>query len=204
VRIRIGELRDLNRDPEAWARTRRQAVSGKIFRLGYDRVLALGIHKFHKTGSKVSGHRHLEHLSIRAGLKNRNRLDGNYERFESYCAWCEAEQPVVIESNAKIGVDVGGVRLGGTYSRADLVPSGIRAILLGDAPADWRSEPRFPLLQKGVANRYAKAIEQIEVGVQQLDGSEIEVISFSDRDIDQAEERLTQLLARALPILGPV
>jgi hypothetical protein len=202
VRIRLGELRELDQDPENWARARRQSESGKGFRLGYDRALVLGIHKFHKTGSEEAGRRHLERLSARAGFKDRARLNANYERFESYCVWCEADFPVVVESNGRISFDLSGVTLGGTFNRADLVKAGFRAILLGEPRADWRTELRFPLLQRGVANRYARPAAQIQVGVQQLDGSGIEVVSFSDKQIRRAEDRLTALIARALPILA--
>jgi hypothetical protein len=73
-----------------------------------------------------------------------------------------------------------------------------RGILLDeyDAPAAWRDELRYPLLQLGLAKRYGRPVEEFGIGLQKLDGSDPEATVYSSDDIDWAMAELRRLAKR--------
>jgi hypothetical protein len=95
------------------------------------------------------------------------------------------------------------VLLGGEISRVDLDLSagGYRAVVLGTAEDNWSTELRWPLLQRAASSRYERPEGAISVGVQRLDGTDLQVHRFKSTEMDTAE-RDARSLARRLRSLG--
>ena len=74
--------------------------------------------------------------------------------------------------------------------------SGYRGILLGPIPADWDSQLRMPLIQYGLSQIYQRDQSEIEVGVQELDGSGISTRSYDQNQIDRAFEQVVEISKR--------
>jgi hypothetical protein len=68
----------------------------------------------------------------------------------------------------------------------------------------------MPLIQKALAVQYKRPLQEIQVAVQELDGSGLDAVSFAAADVGAAEvrfldlaTRMTALLARAASPVGP-
>jgi len=95
-------------------------------------------------------------------------------------------------------LDIGhGNSLTGEISRMDICrDSGYRGILLGPIQADWDSQLRMPLIQLGLSQIYQRDQSEIEIGVQELDGSGISTRSYDQNQIDRAFEQVVEISKR--------
>lgn len=121
------------------------------------------------------------------------------EQLRQYIAWFLSENPIVAATKVCVDFYIGnGWTLGGEVSRIDmdLASGGYRAILLGAWSDSWQYELRMPLLQAAVAEKLKRLQEEITLGVQNLDGSSLEVLSFSSRDIEAAQVSARELSQR--------
>ncbi len=101
---------------------------------------------------------------------------------------------IVADSKVRINLDVGGfLVLGGEISRLDITDPGYRAVILGDIPAGWRQHLRLPLIQRAVAMKYGRPVLEIAVAMQNLDGTGLDSLSFSESETSQAEHELRAL-----------
>jgi hypothetical protein len=93
--------------------------------------------------------------------------------------------------------------------RLDVLPSGYRALLLGQYSRGWENQLRMPLLQGAVARRYGRPIDHIAVGVQHLDGSGLIAKQYSPIEMATAESEfrnistIVERYARGIPGLIP-
>jgi hypothetical protein len=85
--------------------------------------------------------------------------------------------------------------LGGEISRIDLDldSEGYRGILLGNRPSGWKQQSRFPLIQRALSSRLQRSEQQISIGFQNIDGSQLETITYPHRRLDEAEEEAQEL-----------
>jgi hypothetical protein len=148
----------------------------------------LAIYRYHSTDDADAAREHLRNLLGRFGNTGK-KLSAEYE-LDSYIAWAERQGLIVADRKVRIGYDLGsGVLLGGEVSRVDVdvVGGGYRAILLGTHDPDWGTELRTPLLQRAVAQHFDRDETEVAVGVQSLNGSGLEALRFTMKEIDAAE-----------------
>jgi hypothetical protein len=65
--------------------------------------------------------------------------------------------------------------------------------LLGSFPANWRKQLRMPLIQKAISEQFARPLNEVAVAVQQLDGSNLQVRSYSANAVAQSERQFKKL-----------
>jgi hypothetical protein len=199
VRISHRELEECLRNPSKWVAYKAEPTGGGP-RAGYDYCLREGIYHLHKFGNSSDAQQNIQKLIKSFKLRNLMRVDDVTQRFNAYITWLNKAGVVVADQRFRINSDLGsGLILGGVISRIDMTAEGYRAVLLGPIKSLWRDELRMPLIQRIVAKAYGRSEVDFSVGCQELDASNMGVISYSSADIDQAEER-AQSLATTIKI----
>jgi len=163
---------------------------------GYSTGVKNAVFKFHKTGSdpkaRASLATFLENNARR--LTNTDRRAGAVEDLDDYVAW--ARTAGVNTPDCRVILDhpfSPFVSLGGIVSRVDLVEGHLRAVLLGDYPPDWKSDLRYPLIQRAIADCYGHPAESVEVGCQRLDGSDLARVCYDVGSLAEAKREFTAL-----------
>ena len=182
-------------NPRSWVAQRISPPPGGP-RTGYDGVTKLAIYKWHATGSASQTRRHLTRLLQTYRLTNANLANRATANLESYIEWCNHESPAVSNWKFRLTFNLGhNFELGGEVSRIDVVieSGGYKGVLLGDRPPGWRHQLRFPLIQRALADQLQRRESEISVGFQNIDGTQLELISFPRLMLDEAEDRARQL-----------
>ncbi|MDE0084718.1 MAG: hypothetical protein OXU23_03335 [Candidatus Poribacteria bacterium] len=108
--------------------------------------------------------------------------------------WFQSSGITILKSQVRFNFGIGhGVILGGLISRIDMTLQGYRAILLETIPPQWKEELRMPLIQRGLAHAYGRREDKFEVGIQELDASDLVVNVYSKSELDDAEQLAQQL-----------
>jgi hypothetical protein len=192
MKISHTQLEDCRANPRAWIQAR--AGADPFFTLGYNQALLHAIHQYHKAaGDARAARKYLEGL-IERHFKNENRSEQIQEWLKAYIRWHRNSGVIVADSKFRIKLSVGVVlELRGEMHRFDFLPNGYRAMLLGTYAQNWTNQLRMPLLQRAAAFRFGRPVEDISIGVQYLDGSELEEKRYSRNEITKAEEDFRNL-----------
>ncbi len=189
------ELEKCLSNPRSWV-AQKISPSPSGPRTGYDGVTKLAIYKWHATGSVSQAQYHLTHLLPKYRLTNARLGNKAMENLESYIQWCRRESPAVSNWRFRLSFSLGhNFEFGGEVSRidVDIESGGYRGVLLGNRPADWRRQLRFPLIQRTLGLQLQRPESEISVGLQNIDGTQLELISFPRLMLDEAEDRARQL-----------
>jgi len=163
--------------------------------MGYDGYTKLAIIKYHKTNSEIEAQNALSRYLSR--FKNIDRISECEDILTEYIQWHKLYNPIVIDIKRRISVSINyGNSIGGEVTRVDFTSAGgYLGVLLGNKSDNWQSELRMPLIQFGLSQAYNRSITDFSVGVQNLDGSELETISFSSTNIKNALKK-AELLSK--------
>lgn len=185
-----------SRNPAAWTRRRLSSSTDDFIPMGYAGYTKLAIYTYHRTQERTLAHEHLSKYLSR--FSSIDRIQEAEDVLDSYISWYDQERPIVVRTRARIILDIGhGNSLTGEVSRMDVCrDSGYRGILLGPIPADWDSQLRMPLIQLGLSQIYQRDPSEIEIGVQELDGSGISTRSYDQTQIDRAFEQVVEISKR--------
>jgi hypothetical protein len=195
VRISHRELAECEQSPRRWLAKKNASEGGR--RRGYNQLVAEAIYRFHKSGQSGQERRRLSKDIKNAQLTNDTRIEAALRAFDSYVTWCRGAGLTTIECRVNLELLVTPlVTLGGQISRVDLVETGYVGVLLGPHSSGWLGEFRMPLIQVALSSRYARDPSEFSVGVQNLDGTQFEVVSFSAAERSGAVARLAKLAAR--------
>ncbi len=200
MKVSHRELEACRAGPLAWVQAR--LSGGSTFsRFGYNQALLNAIRKYHKSGDDApSARRHLKEL-IDRNFKNESRIDETEDALQSYISWHEASGTVVADTNIRLSYGIGGyLELGGLITRLDVIPTGYRAVLLGPLGAQWKSQLRMPLIQDAIAIKYGRPVSTVSVGIQDLDGGNLQQTTYTVDEIQRARadfRRLGKTIARA-------
>jgi len=193
VKITHRELEGCLQGPRRWLLQKR-SEQPHGFKIGYDRVLLLSIYRFHKTNSPVDARRYLAGAIKRHNFQDATRLDAIQLKLESYLTWVKSSSVRVADSKVRLSLESGFVTLVGEISRLDVTERSYRAVLLVTRiPYGWQEQLRMPLIQSAVSNQFGRPLEEVEVGMQRLDGSDLQTVSFSETMVANAKRRLTKL-----------
>jgi hypothetical protein len=142
----------------------------------------------------------LTRLLDKVGLANAQRVASAERELDAYMTWFNGARRTVADYKVNISLDLGrDWILGGEVSRVDLdlARGGYSAILLGEAMPSWKAEVRMPLIQIAIAKRLSRAENEIMIGVQNLDGSDLRTTTYSPAQRGKAVTT-AQALARRL------
>ena len=188
MRITHRQLEACRADPIGWVAARISIQDSPIFFRSFDQCLREAIFHFHKTGrADLSG----DYLEIRmqtAKFTNIQKIENTRRKLDSYIAWFTNSGVTVVARRFLLGIDLGSDNtLGGLVGRIDLTSNGYRAILLEDIMPDWDEDLRMPLIQIGISNAFGRPINEISVGIQELDASSLVVRRFDAEELATAE-----------------
>ena len=189
------ELEKCLSNPRFWVSQKISPPSGGP-RTGYDGATKFAIYKFHVTASASQAQHHLSQLLSKLRLTNTILTDRAMANLDSYIEWCIRYSPVVSGWKLRLDYDLGNnFALGGEISRIDMDigSGGYRGVLLGNRPTDWRRQLRVPLIQRALATKLQRPELEISVGFQNIDGTQLELISFPRIVLDDAEARARRL-----------
>ena len=198
MRISHSELEACRTNPAEWAANKLRPR--RFIRAGYNHVTRLAIYKYHQANDSTAAVLHLRSLLDRFNLSNIARGEDCERDLESYIDWAESGTLIVAARKVRVSLDIGtGWTLGGEISRVDLLPEtgGYRGILLHANTLGWQEQLRMPLLQRALGGTFRRNEAEFQIGVQSLDGRELETNIFSKVEIDRAETAAREL-ARVL------
>lgn len=199
MKISHSEIETCRKSPRAWIAQKIKSEGGGP-RTGYDGAIKLAIYRFHKTLDTIDARRYLEKAFGSYGLTSSTRITRAVGTLNAYIGWYYRASPIVVGYKLLLDFDLGsGWRLGGLVSRADLDQNtgGYHCVLLGSAPRDWRDQLRMPLVQRALADKLQRPETDISVGFQNLDGTSIELVSYPQTRLDEAERDARRLVQEA-------
>jgi hypothetical protein len=195
MKISHSELEVCLRQPRGWLREK-LTTPAHPYPTGYNRALLLSIYKYHKAKQTTVARQYLRDIIQRRQFKDLARIDEIEVGFESYVRWCETENVAVADSHILIRFGSGYLTLIGEVSRVDVTSDYYRAVLLGPFEPNWQRQLRMPLIQKAISEKFARPVEEVAVSVQQLDGSDLQIRSYSTTALARAETRFKGLAQR--------
>jgi len=113
------------------------------------------------------------------------------ETLASYLHWAERYPNVFASWRIHLNLVLhSDILLGGEISRVDINTADDQylAIILGPKPGDWESQLRIPLIQYAIANQFHRPLNNVQVGYQGIDGSDLRTIQFDEGDVQDALE----------------
>lgn len=202
TRISHTEFSDAQRDFTNWWRSKQAPTTvGRSF--GYGQAVKLAIYRFHKLdGDRSRSLAHFDQL-VTGRLRDARKIAQARLQLEAYLDWHRRSGVVVADHRIRLNLPLGdGVALGGEVSRIDVEGRRYRAVLLTATPSrTWRTETRMPLIQLAVAHKYERANTDIDVAVQRLDGSDLEVMTFSRQDLQTSMDAAADIAHRIQKLL---
>jgi hypothetical protein len=152
----------------------------------------------------VTARAHLADL-IRRHFTDPERIHQVQADLAAYIGWHHRSGVIVADTRIRLAYSVNGyLDMGGLVSRLDITRRGYDGLLLGVASPTWRDELRMPLIQDAVAQRYARPVTDVSVGVQQLDGTNLATHTFSLPEIAAARDRFRQLGDNVRPFVPTI
>jgi hypothetical protein len=191
MRISHTQLETCLANPRTWYRTS-LATESHPYLMGYERVLRLSIHHFHKSSGSAARD-YITEMIRKHNLRNVRRINEIEISLDRYAMWCTAEALKVADTKVNIAHQLGFLELRGEIGRVDVTSAGYRAVLLGKVPVDWEKQLRMPLIQVAVALMYGRPQDKTEVGFQELDASNLATKLYSDRQIQKAQRTFMAL-----------
>jgi hypothetical protein len=155
--------------------------------MGYNQALLHAIHRYHRSsGDAPASRKYLQQL-IDKNFQNEIRSGDIQDKLESYIKWHKKSGLIVADSKFRIKLNLDVLlELRGEMHRFDMLSNGYRAMLLGEYLPNWEHQLRMPLLQRAAALRFGRPVNEVSVGVQHLDGSDILVKQYSKAEITKA------------------
>lgn len=187
MRISHTELEACRRNPVAWVSVHFTAgASQRTF--GYNQAVKFAIFKYHATNDEGDAKTYLASKLKR--FADATRIEHCKAVLSAYIGWAKKSGVIVADCKVRLSLPLqSDVVLGGEISRVDVDPADdvYRAILIGPStPPGWKNELRIPLIQHEIANKYARPVNNVEVGFQELDGSGLRTARFTRSEIDNA------------------
>ena len=179
------QLEDCRTSPRSWV----QALAGPrpFYTMGYNQALLHAIHRYHRSsGDAPTSRKYLQQL-IDKNFQNEIRSGDIQDKLEAYIKWHKKSGLIVADSKfrVKLNLDV-LLELRGEMHRFDMLSNGYRAMLIGEYLPNWEQQLRMPLLQRAAALRFGRPVNDVSIGVQHFDGSDILVKQYSKAEITKA------------------
>lgn len=203
MRVPHRDLERFRRDPRAWVARKLKAPPFGGIRIRNEAALRMAVHWLHKGHSLEEAERKLEYYA-RKDPNLEGRIDV-MRRLSAYAQWYQGSGRHA--STIRLPIPVwaeGPIALGGYLDRVDLVlhhQQRMQGIFLGRHADRWRAELRMPLTQHALADFHGWPLEEVAVGVQLIDGSDVEVQHYSAAEVREALDEFRELSDRAADML---
>ena len=188
----------------AWVAKKKAAKPGGM-KIGYDQATRLAIYRYHKTSNALEARTYLAQMFDRLELKNQTRREQALDNLRGYVRWRKASDLVFVQDRLRIALDLRhGVIIGGEIPVINLDPEAdtYLAVILGETAPNWKSQLRMPLLQAAVADRLSRQRGDVYLGIQGLDGGDLQLHQFSGAEIQGSLDDVSDLVARAQRLLS--
>jgi hypothetical protein len=178
-------------NPRQWYTSTSSAASHP-YKMSYSRALQLAILQYHRVSQRVA-QQYLDNLIKRHHFKDVRRVTKMESDLLSYIRWATSERVKMVDFKVNISLPSGFLELRGEIGRVDITATGYRAVLFGRPAANWRQQLRMPLIQVAIGQMYGRPTEDVEVGFQELDGSNLQTIIFTAAQTTSAQRRFRGL-----------
>lgn len=191
MKIRHSELEVCRKNPAAWF-----ASAGSGFAtFGYKTAIKLAIFYYHRTASHKAAQEKLEEYL--QNFVDAQRKQWARDTLDNYVVAFGKSDWLVADTKLRLWLELGHtVVMSGEMSRIDIHPQSGRyqALLLSaDIDGGWTNELRWPLMQLAVSEKYSRAVEEVSVGLQTLDGATIDTKCFSKSKISKCMSEAADL-----------
>jgi hypothetical protein len=203
VRITHTDIEQLVADLRGWVE-RKKNPDSQFVRTGYRGAIKLSIYSFHKDEDLERSQRYLDDMMNRLKLRNVRRREEAEQLLASYTDWWGRAGIRAAQTRLRINLPLGeGLALGGEVSRIDLGMDsvGYKGILLGVQDHNWSRQLRMPVLQLAIASRLGREPSEVGVGVQELDGTSLQVVQYSQGEMQEATREVCRLVRAAQRML---
>jgi len=203
MRITHGDIGELMTDLRGWVERKRHPES-QFVRTGYRGAIKLAIYNYHKDENLERSQRYLDDVMNRLNLKNGQRRADAEQTLSGYTDWWGGSRVVTVQTRLRISLELDDdVTLGGEVSRIDLGVDTVeyRGMLLGIQDSGWARQLRMPVLQLAIASRLERDPTEVVVGIQELDGTGLQVTQYSPKSIHEALEEVRSLAQQARRLL---
>jgi len=201
MRFSHREIVELQQDMRGWVERKKAAKSGAR-RMGYAQAARLAVFQFHKNGNPEAAQRHLYQLLDKHKLFNIKHRAKSESTLSGYMDWWGHAGLVMVQDKLRLALGIGrDIVVGGEISRIDLVDKGYRGILLGSAGPNWKATLQMPIVQAAIAERLNRDPGNVLVGVQEWDGSGLNVTQYSSSEIADAIAEFRGLANRGIGLL---
>lgn len=201
MRISHIELESCRSNPRRWYLSSLTS-SSHPYKMGYDRLLRYALAHFHNT-SAADARRYLANGIAKHDFRNAKRVTEIENSLESYIDWAASVRLRIADVNARLEFLEGYLELRGEISRVDVTTAGYRAVLLTDPPNEWKTHLRMPLIQSAISSIYGRPATEIQVGFQNLDGTDLAVVSYGTRRLEEARAEFRTLGRRIRRLSKP-
>jgi hypothetical protein len=190
MKISHADLEPCLRNPKQWLTS--TSGASHAFKMGYDRALQFAIYHYHGTSAREA-RAYLASMISRHNFKNAARVSQIETGLDSYIAWARRENLRIAAVKSNISFACGFLELRGEISRIDVTRSGYRAIILKNPPLEWQDQLRMPLIQQAISATFGRPADEIEVGFQKLNSTNLQTISYDAGQRESAEARFRSL-----------
>ena len=187
MRITHKQLETCRKDPIGWVADNISSQGSSIFLRNFDQCLEQAVFQFHKTRQADLSKVYLENRMKSAKFSDVEIFEDTRMKLNSYIAWFVNSGVTVAGGRFLLSMDLGSdITLGGFIGRIDLTQNGYRAILLENIMPAWDEDLRMPLIQIGIAKAFGRPINEVSVGIQELDASNLVVCCFKPEELATA------------------
>lgn len=206
MRLSINDLEEAEKNPEEFVHNALTDDGSKrrFGKPGRGAMRSNAILNWHKaTVTAAEARAQLEDKYSTFKTNSKKYLDG----FDLYVSQYNAAQhkTTQVRRKASIAIPVGAdprFKINIQIQRFDRNPDGtFTAWILSDTMKDWKSRLRMPLLHAALASKYNLDLEEVDIAVYCFDGGTTEHFSFSQDQIDAANDKLKCLLSKLSPLL---
>lgn len=198
MKIRLTDLEHVRSNPKAYRDILADSTENKrFFRMSRRRALHLSIYEYHRRGESVNlALIYLEDLYHRR-FKNEKYLTELEDQVEDYASEFRRHGNSVVEFKTNVSINIeSGLQITGEIPRLDLVPQGGYEVLLFPTSTDnWTQELRYPLLQAHFSKKLGAPVEEMSVGIYDVDRARYETTRFTTDEIAAAHEELREIAA---------
>lgn len=178
-------------NPRQWY-TALSSAASHPYKMSYSRALQLAILQYHRVSPRAA-QQYLDNLNKKHHFKDVRRVTKMESDLLSYIRWATSERVKMVDFKVNISLPSGFLELRGEIGRVDVTAIGYRAVLFGKPAANWQKQLRMPLIQVAIGQMYGRPTEDVAVGFQELDGSNLQTIIFSAAQTASAQRRFCAL-----------
>jgi hypothetical protein len=200
VRIKLSELEEARRNPQRFAERLRHGGGGG----GKSKVRTLqeAIYEYHRRDENLAAaDEYLVH-QFTSQFPKAPELPHLRVQLGDYVNALQAIGHTSVQWRVSLALRPSeDLVLGGEVARIDMTADGYAAYVFARSPHDWRSELRMPVVLAFVAREMQCAIEELRVGIYDLNAGAHEDMALTVAQVDAALQEVVALGAQIAGLL---